>query len=462
MPDYTFKTIPVSRINVDELNFRIGDQDTRRDAYRAMIEEQEADLVNLADDLIALGPSPAERFIVGPDPNEEGSYIVYEGNRRITAMKLMEEPDLTSGTSAEKSFRRLSTTYLRNPIQEVDCVVVKDKEAAIPWIVRKHTTMAGRGLSQWGAPATARWDAYKGRVRPSKAVLDHLRTKKLLPAQLDKRMARYTTNLDRVFQMPYLLRRLGIDIRRDGTIKFDGAKNRDGAGLLLDMVKAMSVEGFTVNEIRSAEQREAFIDGFADRTLVDQGGSRGGAKPEASKDKAGNGSKTRPRRRAESSLDRRGLALGGKAHFLTINDPRLNRLYHEALRIEAVRLPNSSTILMRVFLELSAEYYAKRMRLPLPKKRVKSGKTDWSDMQITLRDKVRAVLDHLDPTKKEGELANARRGVSGDTYLHSIDTLHQYVHNRTTDADGNEAKTAWERWHPFLVRLYDAINAQKS
>jgi hypothetical protein len=454
---YQFESIPLSRVNVDEANFRIGDQDTRRDAYRAMIEEQGTDLVNLADDIVQNGLSPAERFIVSPDQNEAGSYIANEGNRRVTALKLMENPDLAAGTSVEKAFKRLSPDYLKNPISKLDCVVMADKEAALLWSERKHRPLNGRGLSQWDAPAQARAEAYRGRVRPSKAVLEHLRAKGLLSAEIDKRVSGFTTNLDRVFQMPYLLARLGIDIRRDGTIHFDGGKEPAGAKLLLDMIRAMAVKGFNVNKIRHLPDREAFIDGFADRTLI-EARSKGNDAANSGSGGTGNGAHAKSRRRQPSSLTRRSLALGGRTNALAISETRLNSLYGEALIITADRLPNSSGILMRVFLELSAEHYIDVFKLPLPGRHLKKGKTNWSDNQISLKEKIVCVLHDLDPSDRKAEFAEARRGLSGDEYLHSINTLHQYVHNLKMDAEGKEMKRAWDRWHPFLMRLFDAIN----
>ena len=454
MPEYKFARIPVAKLSVDETNFRTGDVDGTREAYRAMIEEEGTDLTNLADDIVELGFSPAERFIVSPDPNEEGSYIVHEGNRRVTALKLMENPDLARGTTVEKQFRRYSDSYLKNPITELDCVIMKDKEEALPWCERKHQKIGGRGLSPWGAPAQARAEAYRGRVRPSKAVLDQLRDRKLLPIEVDKKLTKFTTNLDRVLQMPYLRGQLGIDIRRDGSIEFAGGKDKAGAKLLLDILNAMAAEGFNVNDIRDVGQREKFIDSFLDRTLLEAGGTSGTGSPTT-------GAKAKARRRQPSALDRKALALGGRTNALTIKEKRLNSLYEEALLIRPDITPNCSGILMRVFLELSAEYYARKFKLPIPKKLTKRGKTSWSEIGVSLSDKVRAVLESLDPKQNDPELKMAWKGISSNDYLHSLTTLHQYVHDLAMDAEGKEMKKTWDRWHAFLTRLFDAANQQK-
>jgi hypothetical protein len=154
--------------------------------------------------------------------------------------------------------------------------------------------------------------------------------------------------------------------------------------------------------------------------------------------------------------------LGGRTNALTIKEKRLNSLYEEALLIRPDSTPNCSGILMRVFLELSAEYYARKFKLPIPNKLTKRGKTSWSEIGVSLNDKVRAVLESLDPKQDNPELKMAWKGISSNDYLHSLTTLHQYVHDLAMDAEGKEMKKTWDRWHTFLTRLFDAANLTKT
>lgn len=178
----TQKRIALGDLNVDLGNFRIGDFDSSRDAYKAMIEEQKESLVNLAEDILQNGLSPAELLIVGPDVDHEGQYVVFEGNRRITALKLLQAPALSAGTASHADFVRLSKQFSQSPIKAVDCLVVPDKDSALLWIERKHAHLGGRGIDSWGAPAKHRLDVYrKGVHRPSMAVIAHLEAAGKLP-----------------------------------------------------------------------------------------------------------------------------------------------------------------------------------------------------------------------------------------------------------------------------------------
>mgnify|MGYP000944436713 CR=1 FL=1 len=59
-----------------------------------MITEQENKLVNLAEDIINNGLNPSDIPIVTPSADDEKAYVVLEGNRRVTAIKLIIQPDL--------------------------------------------------------------------------------------------------------------------------------------------------------------------------------------------------------------------------------------------------------------------------------------------------------------------------------------------------------------------------------
>lgn len=457
MATYERKELEIGQLNVDLSNYRIGEFDSTRSAYRAMIDEEGVDLTNLAADIVENGLSPTELLIVGADEENRGQFVVYEGNRRITALKMLETPTLAADTDLYKTFVRLSKQYLRKPVKKLECVVFKNKDDAMQWIVRRHTTMQGRGLSPWGAPAQARWEASRGDVRPSKAVLDYLRDNDMLNATVDTAMNRRTTNLDRVLQMPYLTKQLGISISRDGQIAFGNGSANAGNRLLKRIVEAIAAPEFNVNDIRHASDRETFIDKFADGAVTGSGTKTESAKPGRQAAKT-----SPPRRKAPSPDTRTCLALTGKDSALSVQEPRLVALYEEARTIKPDQVPNSAAILTRVFLELSTEHYLQKFQILLPAVHQAKAKTHWSDIGISLKEKIETVLKHLDPAKKDPDLKQARQGASSSDFLHSIQNLHQFVHALKIDVDPDEVKRVWLRWHPYLTKVFDAIAAKKS
>ena len=427
--DWQRKEIDVTRLTVDLENFRIGDQETTRAAYQAMLDEQKENLVNLASDIIENELSPSELPIVCPDPDKVDQFIVVEGNRRLTAIRMLETPALASGTPWHSKFVDLSKSYARSPVKKILCVVMKDKAAALKWIDRKHRTLGGRGLYQWNAGATSRAEAYLGKVRPSKAVMDYMKANGTLSPALAKKLSDRTTNLDRVFQMPYVNSALGLQIEKDGQVKFGSGDSKRGLDLLSRIVKAMSVDGFTVDKIRRLEDRKDFIDEFAKYNVLAVG-EAGGKVAVAAKKAA-----TKSTRKVALPIDRKTLALKSKDHQLQVRDPRLGGLYQEALQLQPKSLPNTGGILTRVFLELSTDYFLLKKGIPVPSEHFQKGRKAWTDMGISLKEKIAAALKELDPSGKDQKFREIRRGLSDVDALHSIQALHDYVHSLKTDPD---------------------------
>lgn len=441
------KDIPLGKLNVDLQNFRIGAFDTPREAYAAMIDEQGQNLVNLARSIVEEGLSPVDPIIVGEDPDNPGSYVVFEGNRRITSLKLLQTPGLAAGTAIEKEVAKLSKDYLSRPIRKVSAAVAKDKDTALTWIERKHTADGGRGIAAWKAEAQARFEAYRsGTYRPSKAVIDHLEKAGALTKATRTKVATKTTNIDRVFQMPYFRKTLGVEIGRDGSVAFADKDYKHGNALLVRILKDLS--GITVDHIKSAEQRRTFIDKYSSDAAIPTDDDDNSTTESPAKPSRSNASK--PAKVTHSADTRRTLAHTDRGHRLSIHEQRLAKLYMECREIDTEKFAHSSTVLMRVFLELSAEHYLVKTKTSLPPKH--KGRR-WGDFGVTLKEKIEAVLSKIDPNKTE-KFKSARTGISDPGYLHSINEMHQFVHGLKAEIAPKEARTIWDRWHPFLDAVY--------
>lgn len=494
------KLIELAQLNVDLTNYRIGEFDTQREAIKALLAHQGKKIVNLARDILELGTlNPSEHLIVIHDPEEEGQYLVLEGNRRVAALKTMATPELADGLPIAKDFAKLAAQFAENPIRTVSCLVMKSKDDALPWIERKHSTkLEGRGLEQWDALAHARAEADKGKVRPSKASLDYLRARGVLPHTVEVALNKKTTTVDRVLNMPYFTQVLGVAFdTKTGAITFENGDEAAGADLLLRILRKMSEKAFTVNDVRTKDQRTAFIDGYAafsvkkrpngsaggtsgdssagngggkeasgsafggsdnssGGTASGSGGSAAGAGP-GSTSAAAAGATKGQKKSASNSLKRKMLIPSGGEWILKINNvARLNRIYLEGRKLDVEEYTNAAAVLLRVFIELSSEAFLKALKVPVPK-----GLSSWSDRGISLDKKIDSVLAELDPSSKDKELDWARK--RGDKVaIHSIDTLHGYMHNIAGDPDPTEVKRTYERWHPYLRKMFEKMETAQT
>jgi len=279
------KPIELARLNVDLTNYRIGEFDTQRDAIKALLTHQGKKIANLARDILELGMlNPSEHLIVIHDPEEDGQFLVLEGNRRVAALKTMDTPALAEGLPIAKDFVKLAPQFAAKPIRTVSCLVMKSKEEALPWVERKHSTrLEGRGLEQWDALAHARAEADKGMVRPSKASMDYLRTQGALPHTMEISLNKKTSTVDRVLKMPYFTQTLGVIFDTGtGAVSFENGDAVSGTKLLDHILRRMAEKSFTVNDVRTREQRTDFIDSYIGYAVKKTANGAGGQTAAAS------------------------------------------------------------------------------------------------------------------------------------------------------------------------------------
>ncbi|WP_242437552.1 hypothetical protein [Proteus mirabilis] len=101
------KTIKVNKLLLDTNNSRFPDlADNQRDAISKMLENQGDKISNLAKDIAIRGLDPSENILVHESEEEPGFYIVDEGNRRVTALKLLLSPELAPNEKIKKPLKK--------------------------------------------------------------------------------------------------------------------------------------------------------------------------------------------------------------------------------------------------------------------------------------------------------------------------------------------------------------------
>src|SRR3546814_19557954 len=112
--------------------------------------------------------------------------------------------------------------------------------------------------------------------------------------------------------------------------------------------------------------------------------------------------------------------------MLAVDEPRLNSLYDEALRLNPSTLTNAGALLTRVFLELSTEHFLKTMKVTVPPKNERSGRSHWSDFGISLKEKIACELKVLDPEEHTRDLKHPRNRLSANLALNYLDKTHTF------------------------------------
>lgn len=148
------KIIKVTNLFLDLYNYRFEHQTSQLEAINRMVEEYKEDLYHLAVDILSHGLNPTDMPLVIKSLADDNKFIVMEGNRRVTTLKILLNPNLIDDkhSSLKKKFVKLVAENEPNLIRSVECGICVSKEEANIWIERKHSNgLHGIGTQQWNA-----------------------------------------------------------------------------------------------------------------------------------------------------------------------------------------------------------------------------------------------------------------------------------------------------------------------
>lgn len=163
--DNKILSLRIDQLLLDLQNPRLSDADSQHKALELMLRDQGPRLCNLADDIVENGLSPTDNLLVLKSDTGRGKYVALEGNRRLTALKLVSNPELLKSIDVPQGLRKRLTDAAKefgaaypDGFPAISCREMKTREEARNWLARRHgTQLAGVGIVPWGAMQSARF-----------------------------------------------------------------------------------------------------------------------------------------------------------------------------------------------------------------------------------------------------------------------------------------------------------------
>ena len=450
------KKIPVTKLRLDQKNPRYPPTNSQDEAFEQMIRLKGREIYRMAKDIVKNGLNPSVTTIVYLNP--EGEHIVKDGNRRATALKALNNPKKIRGenrTNYRVQFEKLGTD-LGSIVNSVPCVIYRNENDADHWVEHNHSGgKGGIGKLDWDSEQGKRYAVYRtGVADPTIELYDAVISRMENFENLKKSPP--ITTVERIINFVPVREELGFDIK-DRKIVL----NVDREDFVRDWIfifTHLGNETIRVDDVKTKDKTLALITKWR-LEAKERGESLFSSKRLESPTPF-----TKKVEPVSSSVLKPPVAKPPVASIITTNkrktliprhcdmdieQTRINNIYDELKNINLDRGINAAAISLRVFLELSVEYYfGKHSR------------------EITLSEGKRAYLHHrmlkvAEHLKNAGKIDDniekaLKKACTMDPINLELTTeLHQYVHNYHLNPDMKSLKTMWDNIESFVKAIWE-------
>ncbi len=461
---YSKKKLAVTDLLLDLSNFRTGTVSDQTSAISALINSNANKIKGLVTNISENGFLDLDIPCVFPDPTNSGKYIVGEGNRRISSLKMLKTPALAKNTPLMEYIKKIKSRSTKKIPSKIECAIFESKKDCLGYILMRHGySPDGSGVVQWNSIAKLRADTFvNGTIHQELRVLEYVVERGSLSEKHLKKIDSdeiNITNLERLTDDKQVRSILGIT----GTNCLISSFGEQWLLRIWQNVIEVIIDAqhrgtkFTVdNNINSTKQRQKFITEIiedvgkqygdlknADNQKCERADLSGKPNPVAAGSEPDTAS-THPsqKTKTQTTSARKGL-IPRKFNPAGLKPQKAVNICDELKKMDVDAFPNSVGAMFRIFIELGIDDFLKTH----PTIRYKNDR---------LASKITAIAKHMEDesilTKKE--LKPIRDIISNPRYPISTDTLNAYVHNPHVSPNADELKTGWDNIQHFMEEIW--------
>ncbi len=348
--EMTKKNIHISQLLLDSENPRHEVLSNQPEIIKQLIDKEQ--IISLAKDIAEQGSlSPLE--IVGVLPMGKDEFVVIEGNRRVCACLLLNNPSLCPTKDLAKKIRQIKTNG--SIPSEIECVIFDDRESADHWMQLRHEgQQEGVGTKKWDADQKARHAEKHGRKNPN------IQATKLLDYALNQGIISYDeksdysiTTLQRYLNNPVVRNVFGLEDRDNLTSRHEKNDFKRLIIRFLDDAKDDSI-------ISSRSKQKDWVDyaNVLSKQVVDPP-SKSNPLTNYSVEPENKVKETPAKKRSKKDPSKRKFLIPQEISF-PIGDKTVRRVYQEIRNLEIDGHEFAVAYLFRAFLEGLAVCYFKK------------------------------------------------------------------------------------------------------
>ncbi|WP_375274380.1 hypothetical protein [Methylorubrum thiocyanatum] len=428
------RNLQLSSLLVNRANDRHGELENETAAIAWLFNNREAHMKSLTKDIVQKGEI-YEYPLVAP---KDSKFIVFDGNRRVTCLKLLEEPRRAPTSELQIFFQNQRTLWRGLFPKKIICQVETDHDRIDEILFRRHTgTQNGVGQSTWDDRMKSTFVTRTGKggaPNVAEEIEARLGEVGLLPSR--RKIPRSTLN--RLLSAEPFRQRAGFSMK-GGKFHFthdESASLRALSRIANDLANRDLVLG-DIWDIRGKQEYLNILD--REGILPSQIHEKGVENDTNTKTRI---KRIKPSQRATPKT--RSNLIPHK-DYGTIWPGRLQR-HHQIweelqFHLEPFRHPNASSVLLRVLIELALDNYIKEAGVVVHENDKLAKKLEKSGLHLQAAGKIDA---------KQVEII--RKFQQGDKLV-SADTLNKYVHSPNFAPSPEHLMSIWDSLADIVVHF---------
>jgi hypothetical protein len=476
-PVWTVENIPIKELSLWDENARFPQEYFSKDEPELIeyfLKKKDFKIEQFAREVAKEFDLPQLERIVVLKLN--GKKIVLEGNRRLTAYKLLMNPALTNNGTARKLFEELSRAVKIPKGFSLQANVTTTKDEGLRFVDRKHNR--GNNEVNWGEPERRNFAVRRSRGKGKDVLRVELANavKKLsLPDIIKEEVLGrgLVTTFYRIVDSAPARKKLGYEVSESGALSIKDQKKFD-AFLKTIAYNVWTKKDFRGKDVdsRSLNKAEAINEYVSSLQAKEVSKVDTEVKKSTKENLFGEEVILTPPARAKSrtlSIDRKHLINS----TIYIKSTRINDIYDELKKkLEVDETPNAVAVLFRVFMECSVDCYIETHKIKVKDDIQLAGKilkvVDHLEDAIALRrlneeGNKSPTADELKKAKEKVKFKSMRKVATKDNgSILSVTTFHDFVHDYKTSPIPSELKKHWDNLDSFFTALWGALPNKKS
>jgi hypothetical protein len=434
----SYRHLPLDSLVINRANDRHGELENETAAIAWLFNNFEVHMRNLAKDIVANG-QVFEPPLVFPDGDH---FVLFDGNRRMTCLKLLEKPRRAPTIELQEFFSEQRAKWKGDFPSTIQCQVESDRDRIDDILFRRHTgSQGGVGQSTWDDRMKSNFinrTGTGGSFNAADEIEKRLAEAGMLPHRKIPR-----SNLNRLLSAEGFRNRVGFTGLKG---KFEFTHDQPMVLRALRRIADDLANKYVVlGDIWDIDAKRAYLDRLESEGLLPTAANSLASKQEPpetkpSVAKPGPTRVVRPQTRT---------TLIPNAIYAIAWAGRIQR--HRAIweelqfHLNLSDHPNAISVLFRVLVELATENYIEQTKLgtinqgdTLPKRVLKvaqdleaNGKIDQKYLQLISK------FPHAD-------------------HLLSADTLNRYVHSPNFAPSPDHLRALWDWLADYLVHCLNA------